>query len=1001
MHLCAILYRDWKTTAKTVCNTICLLFLFFVSANNVWGRITIRAGSLLDWTPNSTNLNPELLPLDEYVVFTATAFQTNPHDFQLAPSIEKDPEFGYIEFSATGSPENPFFSNPMKECDLICMITKSLTHSIKYKWDMLGPQTVTARVYDEAGNLHDSVEWHVQIGELTFNLLPDPSSNPSIPASPTLQIYPDATEGPGYYTKRVRSETTFRVQATSEDGIASIAFSLEDSSGFRRLIDEKADFIFPKRVIAYWPSFEVEQTWQTLGNYRVIAQVTTIDGGFREVIWQISVIRPNAPPIPLNPGSLTDLGSLTAGGASVMVDVSEHFRDPEGEPLVFDEVGIDASTPNIVTLNVLEDSDGYKSIISIEPENPGRALFYAITRERDGLPAMQSFTVLVAPEVAYVPAQQKPEEELSPEDMSVPVEETTKERPVSSPDLIIDTIHIDKTTLDPGERFQVETLVWNQGRATSSATTLRYYLSADEKISSENTEIANYRVNPLSGRGAHPSRRRAELSETLTVPETPGVYYYGVCIDAVAGETDTSNNCSQTIAITVGTPPRDPEDTPIVPPPTPEDTDVPVEETTIERPLTSEDTDVPVEETTIVHPVSSPDLIIDAIHIDKTTLDPGERFQMETVVWNQGRVTSSRTTLRYYLSVDEKISPEDMEVASDRVAALLGRGAHPIRRRARLSETLTAPETPGVHYYGVCIGTVAGEADTSSNCSQAIAITVEMPPRDPEESQDPVLLPRPEEPDLVISWARVDAPTIKLGGGVRLHITLENRGKSAAPATTIRYYRSLDATISPEEDTELRAVPVGGLGPGKSYTTWALLPGATSLGVYYYGACLDGVESEFDTTNNCSSTFEITIEAQGTGEPTLVPVGTIRGYALGVRILPVVLDVSGYFLGKVERYTASSSETSVVTVSMSGTEVALTPVGEGYATVTILASSGDLAAKQTFSVSVGGTATPEHILPDPDLSPEVSIQDANLRAAVRSTLGLAKAIPLPNRKCKH
>ena len=149
---------------------------------------------------------------------------------------------------------------------------------------------------------------------------------------------------------------------------------------------------------------------------------------------------------------------MTAGGASVMVDVSEHFRDPEGEPLVFDEVGIDASTPNIVTLNVLEDSDGYKSIISIEPENPGRALFYAITRERDGLPAMQSFTVLVAPEVAYVPAQQKPEEELSPEDMSVPVEETTKERPVSSPDLIIDTIHIDKTTLDPGERFQVETL---------------------------------------------------------------------------------------------------------------------------------------------------------------------------------------------------------------------------------------------------------------------------------------------------------------------------------------------------------------------------------------------------------------------------------------------------------------------------------------------------------------------------------------------------------------
>ena len=38
-----------------------------------------------------------------------------------------------------------------------------------------------------------------------------------------------------------------------------------------------------------------------------------------------------------------------------------------------------------------------------------------------------------------------------------------------------------------------------------------------------------------------------------------------------------------------------------------------------------------------------------------------------------------------------------------------------------------------------------------------------------------------------------ESPTVMIGGGVRLYITLTNQGTNAAPATTIRYYRSLDA----------------------------------------------------------------------------------------------------------------------------------------------------------------------------------------------------------------
>ena len=404
--------------------------------------------------------------------------------------------------------------------------------------------------------------------------------------------------------------------------------------------------------------------------------------------------------------------------------------------------------------------------------------------------------------------------------------------------------------------------------------------------------------------------------------------------------------------------------------------------------------------TNTVGAVSSPDLIVQTIAADKTTLEPGESFEIQARLWNRGTAVSGATTLRYCLSTDDTISLSDTEVGSDRVDALSGRGASAVRRRVDLSQTLTAPDTPGVHYYGVCIEAVTDESDTTNNCSQAIVITVEAPPPDPVEIQGP---------DLIISTVRVDASTIQRGGGVRLHITLTNQGTTAAPATTIRYYRSLDATISPEADTELRAVPVGGLGPGRSYTTWALLPSPLSLGVFYYGACLDAVASEFDTNNNCSDAIEITVERQGAGTSTLIPSGTISTQALDVGGSPVVLDVSGNFFGKVESYTVSSSNTNAVTVSMSGSEVTLTPVSEGWATVTIQASSGELAAKQTFSVSVGGAAVPEPTIRDttvpeipdisvPDTSPEVSIPDAALRQFIRSTLGLAEGDTITQQK---
>ena len=511
------------------------------------------------------------------------------------------------------------------------------------------------------------------------------------------------------------------------------------------------------------------------------------------------------------------------------------------------------------------------------------------------------------------------------------------------PDLGVETVRANRTTLHPGDTFRLETVIRNRGKAAATPATLSYYLSPDDTISRADTEIKTETLPQIAAGGT------LERSVHLTAPDTPGTYYYGVCVNTVAAEADTTHNCSSATAITV----------------------------------------------------KGADLMIfDAPQLSKTTLKSGETFQINTRVWNRGRIPSPQTTLRYYLSTDDTLSLDDTEVASDTVPPLSGRGAHPSRRRADLSKTLTAPETSGTYAYIVCVDATPGDTDTINNCSQPIPITVEaqaptsmmIPPTTKRDT------PQIQGPDLVIPSARVESPTVMIGGGVRLHITLTNQGTHAAPATTIRYYRSLDATIS-AADTELRAVNVGQLNPGEIIAPWALLLSPTVSGAYYYGACVDAVASESDTSNNCSSGIKVIAEAQGAGQKLLLPVGTIAAQHLEVGGSPVVLDVSGNFVGQVERWTASFRGTGAVAVRVSGPEMTLVPISKGWWIVTIEARRGHLVAKQTFPVSVSDADTPEPAGDTPlDLSPEVSIPDANLRAVVRTALGLKEDETLTQQK---
>ena len=166
-------------------------------------------------------------------------------------------------------------------------------------------------------------------------------------------------------------------------------------------------------------------------------------------------------------------------------------------------------------------------------------------------------------------------------------------------------------------------------------------------------------------------------SLTLNAPTAPGTYYYGACADAVAEETNTSNNCSAAVAVKVTEPRR------------------------------------------------RPDLVVTAASASEAELSPGAAFELTATVGNRGG-DASATTLRYHRSADASITAGDAEVGTDAVAALAA-GA-----TSAESLTLNAPTAPGTYYYGACADAVAEETNTSNNCSAAVAVKVTEPPPPPD-----------------------------------------------------------------------------------------------------------------------------------------------------------------------------------------------------------------------------------------------------------------------------
>ena len=126
-------------------------------------------------------------------------------------------------------------------------------------------------------------------------------------------------------------------------------------------------------------------------------------------------------------------------------------------------------------------------------------------------------------------------------------------------------------------------------------------------------------------------------------------------------------------------------------------------------------------------------------------------------------------------------------------------------------------------------------------------------------------IPASDVPDLVVQTPSVSDSSPNAGESFMLSATVRNQGNGRSASTTLRYYHSLDATIS-TGDTEVGTDAVGSLTAAASSDQSISLTAPSTAGTYYYGACVDPVSGEYATRNNCSRAVTVTV-ASSTGDP--------------------------------------------------------------------------------------------------------------------------------------
>ena len=370
-------------------------------------------------------------------------------------------------------------------------------------------------------------------------------------------------------------------------------------------------------------------------------------------------------------------------------------------------------------------------------------------------------------------------------------------------DLLIVEIMVSDRNPAAGGAFVLSVIVGNDGTAAAPATGVRFLRSADEEITTDDSEVGTVELPPIAVAG------RAGGSVRLSAPASGGTYYYGACVEAVSGESETGNNCSAAVAVVVAA---------------------------------SGEPGQPAEPGSPEPASSGVDLTVAAPMASDANPAAGASFTLSATVRNRGTARSGLTSLRFFRSTDATITVADTEeYGIIPVTGLAASGS--VTKWAVVS----APASGGTYYYGACVDAALGETDTGNNCSPAVTVTVRAPP--------------PGNPDLRIGFTEVVpfSRTLYVSNRIGIGAAVQNAGGGVSSGTTLRIYVSTSQAVAASDRTEAGTVAVPQIVASRKFGASKSLNAPRTGGTWYYRACVDAVATESDTTNNCGEVVELEV----------------------------------------------------------------------------------------------------------------------------------------------
>lgn len=239
------------------------------------------------------------------------------------------------------------------------------------------------------------------------------------------------------------------------------------------------------------------------------------------------------------------------------------------------------------------------------------------------------------------------------------------------------------------------------------------------------------------------------------------------------------------------------------------------------------------------------------------TLNPGEKFDIETDVNNKGNKNATSFTINYHRSDDKKFKSSDKEVGDDKKQSLKAG-----KVLTQHKQKVEAPSTPGKYYIFVRVSKCNPKDKNEDNDISS----------DTNKAEYAVLYV--QSPNLIVSNITIngsDTPAeIQPGQSIEIKATVKNTGGDVGKTTRAKYelFKADGTNIPGLTGDNFKS---GELEAGESATHGGTFTAPTEPGAYYVQVCADydNRVSESDESDNCKTLSFTIAGATPTDDPPI------------------------------------------------------------------------------------------------------------------------------------